>query len=176
VSGRTIRLTAMVSTCIQTGLNTKATGKKTNNMAKAKRPGPMVLNMKVTILRERKMETEISDGLTAPPTMDSSQITTYTEKECTYGLTNVSMKVNGRITKCMVKACFHGLMAVSTKETIMMTRNKAMVYLPGPMVANTMVNGSMVSSTARESTLHLKVKPSVGNGKKERELDGFLSE
>jgi hypothetical protein len=152
VNGRTIRPTASVSTCIQMGLNTRATGRKTSSMEKAKRPGLMVLNMKVTMLRERKMETETSDGRTAPPITESSQIITYTGRACTFGLTNVSTKVIGRITKCMAKACFHGLTAVSTKVNIMMTRNKAMVYLPGPMVANTMANGSMVNNTAKEST------------------------
>ena len=112
----------------------------------------MVPNMRVTMSRERKMETETSDGLIAPPITESSQTTTYTGKACIYGLTNVSTKVIGRITKCMGKACSHGLMAVSTKVNIMMTRNKATVYLPGPTVANTMGNGSMVNSTVKEST------------------------
>jgi len=74
-SGRTTRLTGMVSTCTRMGRNTRATGKKTNNMERERRPGPMALSMRVTTSRERKMETEILDGLTDPPTMDSSQIT-----------------------------------------------------------------------------------------------------
>ena len=175
-SGRMIRLTALVSTCTQMALNTRASGRRISNTVKAKRPGLMVLNMKAIISRERKMETETSNGQMAPPILDSFRITTSTEMAFTSGPTNVSTKVNGRITKCTAKVCFHGLTAVSTKVTITTTRNKAMVCSPGLTVANTMVNGSMVNNMARESISHLRVRPNAVNGKKERELDGFLSE
>jgi hypothetical protein len=57
----------------------------------------------------------------------------------------------------MVKAFFHGQMVVNTKVAFKMTRNKVMVYKPGPMVANTMANGSKINSMARDSILIEKV-------------------
>jgi hypothetical protein len=176
VNRKTIKLTGMVSTYIQMGIYTRATGKKINNMERARRPGPMALSMRVTTSRERKTETEISDGLTDPPTMDNYKITLCTVKACLFGLTNVSTKVNGRMIKCMVKVYFHGLMGVSTKVITMKTINKVTVYLPGQMVANTKENGLMANSTVKQFTNHLRVRPKEENGKKERDLDGFLSE
>jgi hypothetical protein len=133
-------------------LNTRAIGKKISSMEKAKRPGLMDLIMRETSFRERKTEKEYSDGRTAPSLMESFQITTYTDKAFISGLTNVSSMVIGKITKCTVKACLHGLMDESTKVNILRTRNKAMVYLPGLTVENTMENGSIISNMAKEST------------------------
>lgn len=76
----------------------------------------------------------------------------------------------------MARVISHGLMAASIKVTILMTRSKVMVCSYGPMVASTTASGSMENSTVKVSISLLRVRPSVVNGKKERELDGFLSE
>ena len=92
-----------------------------------------------------------------PSTMDSSQITLYVEKASTLGMTKKNTKGNGIITKCMVKVFYHGLVVVNTKVAFKMTRDKVMVYLPFPMVANTMANGSKVNSMARDSIVIEKI-------------------
>jgi hypothetical protein len=76
--------------------------------------------------------------------------------------------VIGKITKCTEKAYLNGLMADSTKVNILKTKNKGMVYLPGLTVGNTMENGSIINNMAKESMLHLRLKPREVNGKKER--------
>ena len=149
-------------------LNTRAIGKKISSMEKAKRPGLMDLIMRVTLFRERKTEKEASDGRTAPSLMENFKKTTFTAKAFIFGLTNASSKVIGKITKCTEKAYLNGLMADSTKVNILKTKNKAMVYLPGLTVGNTMENGSIINNMAKESMLHLRLKPREVNGKKER--------
>ena len=57
------------------------------------------------------------------------------------GLTDEYTKGNGSITKCTVKVSIHVLMVAYIKVVITKTRNKVMEFLPGLMVANTMVNG-----------------------------------
>ena len=70
-NGRMIKLTDMESTCIQMGLSMKVTGKKISNTAKEKRHGLMVPVILETMLKERKMGLENSDGLTVQHTKDS---------------------------------------------------------------------------------------------------------
>ena len=71
-NGRTIKPTGLADICIRMELSMKDTGKKINSMEKEKRRGQMVHSMRATMLMERKMEVESSNGLMVQLMMESS--------------------------------------------------------------------------------------------------------
>jgi hypothetical protein len=147
-------------------------GRKTNSMDKERKPGPMVLSTRVTMLMAKRTEEAASDGLMAQHIKANSLTITSTVKVYISGLILASTMVNGKTTKCMARVCSLGLMAESMRATTMMIRSRVMVFSHGQMAADTMVNGSMESNTERAPILHRKETSSVENGKTERELDG----
>jgi len=159
----------MVSTCTLTVLSMRDTGKRTNNTEKARRPGPTARSTKETTWKERKTAMGTSNGQTDPPTMDSSQTTTFMVRESTSGQTSVNTKDNGRTIRCTALGSFHGLMAANIQVIITMIRNRAMVFSPGLTVVSTTVNGSTENNMVKAPISPLRVRPSVVNGKKERE-------
>lgn len=171
-SGAMIRHTGSAAICTLMGQSTKATGRKTNSMAKARKHGPMVLNTRETTLMERKTAEEASDGPTVPLTKVNSPITIFMESVFTFGLTLASMMASGRTIRCMEEEFSLGQMAGDTRVTTSMTRSRVTASLPGLMVADTMANGTTVNSMERASISLQKGRPSAVNGKMERELDG----
>lgn len=176
VNGVTIKLMALVDICILMVLNTKDIGKKTNSMDKAKRLGPMELNMKVTMSRAKKTAEVNSDGLMNQHTMANSLTTISTVLVFTFGQILASTTANGKITKCTEREYSLGLMEENTKVTTTMTRNRAMEFSLGLMVVDTKDNGTMVNNTGKESTLLLREKQNAANGKMARESNGSTSE
>lgn len=89
------RLMDSESTCTQTELSMKDTGKKISNTEKAKKLGLTVHSMRGIMLRERKMALEDSDGLMAQPMKENSKTTTFTEVVSTCGQILANMKESG---------------------------------------------------------------------------------
>lgn len=94
-NGKMIRPMGMENICIQMALNTRVNGKKISNMVRVKKPGQMVLAMKVIMLKERKMALVNLNGLMAPHTKDNFLITTFMEEVSISGLTIDATMVSG---------------------------------------------------------------------------------
>jgi hypothetical protein len=75
----------------------------------------------------------------------------------------------------MARESLHGQMVGSTKETTTMIRNKDTEYSPGPIQEGMMGSGTMENSMEREFIPLVKEKSEGENGKKEKELDGLLT-
>jgi len=85
----------LVSINILKDPNMKATGRKTSNMDKEKKPGKMVQNMKVCIPKERNTVLVYTNGLMALLTRAVGLITKYKAKENISGLMEEFMKAPG---------------------------------------------------------------------------------
>ena len=64
-------------------------------MARARKHGLMVLNMRVTTLKARRMDMVGSDGPMDPHMRDNSSTTTFMDRVFTYGRTLASMMESG---------------------------------------------------------------------------------
>jgi len=173
VSGKMIRLMGMGDTCILMAPNMRDTGRKTSNMEKERRLGPMAHATKVTTSKARKMVTVDSNGQTDPPMKASSQTITSTEEVCMCGPITENMMVSGYPTKCMVKEYLLGQMEENMREIIMMIKSKVEVSLRGLTDVNMMENGTMESNTEKASITPARVKLDVENGKRESVSDGL---
>lgn len=90
------RPTAMVSIFTLTGLNTKATGKMTSNMARGMRRGLMEASSMATMSIQRKRAREFTHGLTEISISVTGKTTPFPEMASMSGTMAGSMSVNGK--------------------------------------------------------------------------------
>ena len=66
--------------------------------------------MKVTMNMAKSMVLALSNGVTAPPTLENFSIITFMVKVFIHGLMEENTKENGRSTRCMAKELSRGQM------------------------------------------------------------------
>jgi hypothetical protein len=173
VIGSMIRLTDMVFTFTLMEQNTKDNGTTINNKARERNHGKMVLFSRVTILKVRKKDLDISNGQMAVTIRVNSRITIFMVEVTTDGLTAELTKVSGNSIKCTELEFSPGMMVVDMRVNTTTTRNKVQVYSFGQMAESTMEAGSMVNNTDMDNTSQAVERLSLANGKMERELNGL---
>lgn len=163
---------ASVNTPTQMVLSTRDIGLMISNTVRAKKSGPMVLNMKATTSSARRMVSASSYGQTCQATVVTSEIITFMDMANTNGLMGVSSQATGLTTKCMVAAYSLGQMVESIKVSTLMTRRPAMVCSLGLMVGNTTECGEMESKKGQVSTTTRDQRFDTESGRTESVLIG----
>jgi len=139
-------------------------GLQINNMVLVRSIGLMVLNMKVSINKVRKMGLVCLNGLMVVLTMENLKTIILREMEYMFGLMEENSKVLGKITKCLVGVYLHGKIIGNILENMLMIRRKDLAYLIGLMVDNIVVNGKVESNMDLAYTHHQKVRVELENG------------
>jgi hypothetical protein len=168
------RLTGKVSTFTQMVPLTMVNGKWINSMVRESRLGPMVRDMKVSILMAKSMGKELFTLLMDQSIKEHSNRTKFKVQESTSGPMARPMKANGRIIKCMVKVFWYGEMASGMKEVSQMTCVTVSVDSNGVMEGSMRVHGRKGNSMELENSLIERDKFAQVNGKMERKPNGFL--
>jgi len=84
-----------------------------------------------------------------------------------------STKANGETIKCTARAPSCGRTEGSISVNTLMIRSKDTESFCGRMADVTEVNGPMVNRMVKVLTFPVLAKKNMGNGNKERELDGL---
>lgn len=116
--GSTIKLRVSEFTPTWMELNTKANGRKINNMGRVENAGPTEPSMRATTCWVRSMATVNSYGEMGQTIRAISTTITLRGKVNINGLTAGLTKASGYSTKCMDMAPFTGLTKESMKESI----------------------------------------------------------
>src|SRR5688572_24250229 len=98
------KLMVEVSTRTPTDLDTKVSGKRTNNTDLAPSNGLMVLATRASMLMARNTARASSCGLTSLHSLVTFTIITLRELVFMNGLTGESLTVSGKTTRCKVMA------------------------------------------------------------------------
>jgi len=176
VIGMMIRLMVLANIITLMGQCTKESGRKTNSMGMVERHGPMVLAMKVTTKKARKMDMESLPGLMAQPITALSLTIISMARECIHGLITVLSMETGSITRCTVGVCSHGQMDAHMKVNMLMIRKKAMEYFNGLINVDMMGNGLMGNNMGAAHILQARAILRVESGKMEKELKQRVQE
>lgn len=156
--------------------STRAFGRKTNSMAKAKRPGRMGLSIKAITCSGRSTVWARSSGAMGLSTQDNSTTTTSKARANISGLMVAALMAAGRTTKWTAEASSHGLMKEGTRVTISKIKSRARGPSVGLMADAISDSGRTESSTGRESLWPLTGSRGKASGPRARDCGGLTSD
>ena len=153
----------------------KANGRMIFRTVKVSRSGVMDQSMKDFTKKERNMEWEHTNGMTAQNTQANGMITKFLESEFINGLMEDSTRENGLTTIWKVLDSIHGMMEGHLKVSTKTTKSMDMESTDGRMVESTLETGLLANNTALESmSFLLKVSRNLVCGRKENEFTGLM--
>ena len=150
--GKMTKRTDLATTLISTEADTKASGLRTNKMARELRNGQMVQSTLDSIRKVKSTEMESLFGLIRAPMRETFTTIIFMASANTSGQMAEYLMAIGLKTEWKAKVSSHGVMAVNTLENTKMIKNTDMVYSHGLMGGATMVSGTKASSMEKEYT------------------------
>lgn len=141
-----------VCTLTKRAPNTRAYGKKTNNMVKAMKLGLREQATKASITWARNRAEVNTSGQTALFTKANGRTTRLKDMASTSGLMAESTTVSGVLMTCMDLESISTRMALDMTESTSTTRRKDLVITSGPMAESTKAGGIKANNTVLAST------------------------